>query len=115
MAPHLRPDGSIEVPDGVSNHHAHHHRGFLHRFARIMWTTVKIAFVPILIGVAFGMAASAIGMLIGQFVVFIWMRYRRNDRFAYEPLDSDEKEVPPPYEDVPGAEALNEKEIEAKA
>lgn len=115
MAPHIHADGSIETPNGAKDPHAHRHHGFLHRFAHIMRTTVKIAFVPILIGVAFGMAASAIGMLIGQLVVFVWMRYRRNDGPAYEPLDSDEKEVPPPYEDVPIPEALNEKEIEAKA
>lgn len=87
--------------------------------AHIMWLTVKIAFVPILIGIAFGMAASAIGMLVGQAVVLLWIRYRRNDEApAYEELPSDEKEeVPPPYEDLPAAvqEAINEKDMEDKA
>lgn len=62
------------------------------------------------------MAASAIGMLVGQLVVFLWVRFgRRGGEVAYEPLDTDEKEVPPPYEDVPGTEAIDQKEVEAKA
>ena len=84
-----------------------------------MWLTVKIAFVPILIGIAFGMAASAIGMLVGQAVVLLWIRYRRNDDApAYEELPTDEKEeVPPPYEDLPAAvqQAIVEKDVEDKA
>ena len=80
-------------------------------------TTFKVVLVPILIGVAFGMAASAIGMLVGQFVVFLWMKYRGTSReAAYEPLDTDEKEAPPAYQDVhQESEALSEKEVDAKA
>lgn len=85
--------------------------------AMVLRTTFKVVFVPILIGVAFGMAASAVGMLVGQCVVFLWMKYRGTSReAAYEALDTDEKEAPPAYQDVtPGAEALNEKEVDAKA
>lgn len=85
--------------------------------AMVIGTTFKIVFVPILIGVAFGMAASAIGMLVGQAVVFLWMKYRGTSRqAAYEALATDEKEAPPAYQDVhQGAEALNEKEVDAKA
>jgi len=72
--------------------------------------------VPILIGVAFGMAASAIGMLVGQAIVFLWMKFRRSpENGAYERLEVDEKEAPPAYQDVQGAEAMSEKEVEAKA
>ena len=118
------PDGTVVLPThhkfrpqgGKPHHHGHHHKGFVHRMAHVMWATVKLAFVPILIGVAFGMAASAIGMLVGQLVVFLWMRYRKTDaQGVYEPLEGDEKEVPPPYEDVPAAEAVTEKEVEARA
>ncbi len=63
------------------------------------------------------MAASAIGMLVGQAVVFLWMKYRGTSRKgAYEPLDTDEKEAPPAYQDVDQAtETFNEKEVDAKA
>ena len=85
--------------------------------AMVLRTTFKVVFVPVLIGIAFGMAASAIGMLVGQAVVFLWMKYRGTSReAAYEALDTDEKEAPPAYQDVPqGAEALTEKEVDAKA
>ena len=85
--------------------------------AMVIRTTFRVVLVPILIGVAFGMAASAIGMLVGQAVVFLWMKYRGTSREpAYVALDTDEKEAPPAYQDVQhGAVALNEKEIEAKA
>lgn len=130
-APHRRPDGTMELPshhhqaspvDGrphPHHHHKWHTKSFFGRMAHVMWVTVKIAFIPILIGIAFGMAASAIGMLLGQAIVFLWMRYRHNDEApAYEELPTDEKEeVPPPYEDLPTAAqaAIDEKDVEAKA
>ena len=85
--------------------------------ATILRTTFRVVLVPILIGVAFGMAASAIGMLVGQAVVFLWMKYRGTSRkAAYQPLDTDEKDAPPAYQDVDQcAEAFNEKEVDAKA
>ena len=121
------PDGTVQLPThhkfrpGMAGghphaHHGHrHHRGFLHRMGHIIWATVRLAFIPILIGVAFGMAASAIGMLVGQLVVFVWMRYRKDERIVYEPVYADEKEGLPAYEDVPTAEAVTEKEVDAKA
>lgn len=85
--------------------------------AMVLRTTFKVVFIPILIGVAFGMAASAIGMLVGQAVCFLWMKYRGTSRKAtYEPLATDEKDAPPAYQDVhQDAEAFNEKEVDAKA
>ena len=80
--------------------------------------TVKVVFVPILIGVAFGMAASAVGMLVGQAIVFLWMKFRGTKREArYQALETDEKDEPPAYHDVAveGVEVLSEKEVEAKA
>lgn len=81
----------------------------------VLRTTFKVVFVPILIGVAFGMAASALGMLVGQAVVFLWMKFRRTPEAAYEPLDTDEKDAPPAYQDLPVSEAVSEKEVDAKA
>ncbi|KAL9097371.1 MAG: hypothetical protein Q9163_006347 [Psora crenata] len=121
---HRRPDGTIELPTHFKfppqmrkpHTHGHHHKGIFHRMARVLWATVKIGFVPMLIGIAFGMTASAVGMLVGQLVVFLWMKYRKmDDQGAYDLLEADEKEVPPPYEDVPTAGNVGDKEVEAKA
>ena len=84
----------------------------------VLLTTVKVVFVPILIGVAFGMAASAVGMLVGQTIVFLWMKFRGNKRETmYQRLETDEKDEPPAYQDVApqSVEVLSEKEVEAKA
>ena len=81
-------------------------------------TTVKVVFVPVLIGVAFGMAASAVGMLFGQVVVFLWMKFRGNQREArYQLLQTDQKDEPPAYHDVAAqsVEVSAEKEVDAKA
>ena len=86
--------------------------------AMVLATTVKVVFVPILIGVVFGMVASAVGMLVGQAIVFLWMRFRGNKRQTmYQPLETEEKDEPPAYQDVAtqGVESLSEKEVEAKA
>lgn len=86
--------------------------------AMVLRTTVKVVFVPILIGVAFGMAASAIGMLVGQAIVFLWMKFKRTpETGAYERIETDEKDAPPAYQDVQAveSEAVSEKEVEAKA
>ncbi|KAK4697683.1 hypothetical protein P7C71_g451, partial [Lecanoromycetidae sp. Uapishka_2] len=122
--PHRRPDGNVELPShihvkpaGQHGHHGHHHhhRGFFGRMIGVLRTTFKVVLIPILIGVAFGMAASALGMVVGQAIVFLWMKFRRTPEAAYEPLDTDEKDAPPAYQDVPASEAVSEKEVEAKA
>ena len=78
---------------------------------------MKVVFIPMLIGVAFGMAASAIGMLVGQAVIFLWMRFRGQKGAKYQRLETDEKDKPPKYEDLvvaEGVEVVSEKEVEAK-
>jgi hypothetical protein len=57
------------------NGHAHHHRHGWHRtFLRI----VRFIVVPAILGVLAGLAASAVGMIVGQLIVFVWARFRRN-------------------------------------
>jgi len=122
-APHRRPDGTMELPSHIQfkpghKFHHHQHTSFFGRMAMVLVTTVKVVFVPILIGVAFGMAASAVGMLVGQLIVFLWMRFRGNKReAAYQSLETEEKDEPPAYQDVAAqsVEVLSEKEVEAKA
>lgn len=122
--PHRRPDGTVELPSHIQfkpadhRQHHHHHHGFMGKMAKVLRTTVKVVFVPILIGVAFGMAASAIGMIVGQAIVFLWMKFKRTpETGAYERVETDEKGAPPAYQDVQvvEAEAVSEKEVEAKA
>ena len=65
--------------------------------------------LPILIGIAFGLAASAVGMLVGQVVVFLWLRRRRNNA-QYEVVATEEGvEGLPKYEEVAAAETEDEK------
>ena len=64
--------------------------------------------LPILIGIAFGLAASAVGMLVGQIVVFLWLRRRRSDA-QYEVVATEGEEGLPKYEEVAGAETGDEK------
>lgn len=83
-------------------HHAgsQHRHGMLHSimgFARHMFTFVIL---PVMVGVAVGITASAIGMLVGQAVVFLWLKYRRSGNTKYEAVQSDDKEDSlPAYED----------------
>ena len=55
------------------------------------------------------MAASALGMLVGQFVVFLWMRFRHS-HISYEQLEQIEHhEDLPKYEDLASSEIVEEK------
>ena len=121
--PFRRPDGAMELPSHVvfkpAGHHGHrhhHHGGFFSKMTMVMATAIKVVFVPVLIGVAFGMAASALGMLVGQAIVFLWMRFRRTpETGAYERIETDVKEAPPAYQDIQDVEVIDEKGIEVEA
>lgn len=79
--------------------------------------TIRFFVIPALLGVIGGLAASALGMLVGQIIVLIWIRgYRAGRRGPLrvverevmvsgeekEGLLAEEKEVAPPvYEDAP--------------
>ena len=99
-------------------HHGHHgpHRHG-HRLAHILRQTLRFFIVPALLGVVGGLVASAVGMLVGQFIVFMWTRFhhggqRGNIRYvevATEATSSDDEkdaliiekdELPPQYSDV---------------
>ncbi|KAL2010313.1 hypothetical protein VTN00DRAFT_6120 [Thermoascus crustaceus] len=54
-------------------HHHMHHSGWERTFSRI----VRFIVIPAVLGVLAGLVASAIGMLVGQVIVFLWHRYRR--------------------------------------
>ncbi|KAJ5777031.1 hypothetical protein N7520_000277 [Penicillium odoratum] len=57
--------------------HPHHMHGpphgpFAHTFSRV----VRFIVIPAILGVLAGLTASAVGMLVGQAVIFLWQRYR---------------------------------------
>lgn len=60
--------------DGQPPHPHHHH---MHGLRRTLFRVVRYIFVPALLGIFAGLTASAIGMLFGHAIVFLWMRYRR--------------------------------------
>ena len=101
---------------GQRPHHRGHHHGhklhrLLHRFGRMLHRVIRFFVVPALLGVIGGLMASAIGMLVGQLIAYLWIRFRRNGErgsVGHGPviLVTDEKDgllaegdVPPAYED----------------
>lgn len=110
---HPGPNGSHghyeEGPDGMPSgpgHHAHahgfgsthsHHRHEHHgAFARTFSRIVHFIVVPAILGVLAGLTASAVGMLVGQAVVFLWQRYRGTNsaerKAAWEQGEACEKQ-----------------------
>lgn len=83
---HPRPDEHGDHPHrhrwgSHHGHHWHHRHHRYHRLGHILHQTFRFFVVPALLGIVGGLAASAIGMLLGQLIVFIWLRvYRRNQR-----------------------------------
>ena len=55
--------------------HHFHHGGLQHAITRIF----RFIVIPAVLGVLAGLAASALGMLVGQVVIFFWLRYRRSN------------------------------------
>ncbi|KAJ5345454.1 hypothetical protein N7541_008133 [Penicillium brevicompactum] len=72
------PGGPHGHPHGFSGHgpRPHHHHGHHGAFARTFSRVVHFIVVPAILGVLAGLTASAVGMLVGQAVVFLWQRYR---------------------------------------
>lgn len=77
------PLSELDAPKGHSpHHHGHHgHHGhppspppgaFAHTFSRVF----RFVVIPAILGVLAGLAASAVGMIVGQAVIFLWRRYR---------------------------------------
>ena len=105
-------------PNRFGHHHHHHgHRHWRsHRFARMLHRTIRFFLIPALLGVIGGLMASAVGMLVGQILVYVWQRfYRRGQRQASPrsveiAVREDEKtalmedeeyeDAPPIYQDV---------------
>lgn len=97
---------------GDRPHHHHHGHHKMHRFAHILRQTLRFFIIPALLGVIGGLVASAVGMLVGQALVYLWFRFHRggqrgNVRVDEVAVSEDEKDalveiedLPPHYEDV---------------
>ena len=89
-----------------------------------MRKTLRFFVIPALLGVIGGLMASAVGMLVGQILVYLWQTfYRRGQRQWASPKvvevviqddekvalmnDEDNEDAPPLYQDV---EAVVEEE-----
>ncbi|KIW29045.1 uncharacterized protein PV07_04891 [Cladophialophora immunda] len=107
---------------GGPHHHGHHRHHRFHRFGHMLHQTLRFFVIPALLGVIGGLMASAIGMLVGQMISYLWIRFHRNGqrgtashdiRVIEIVVDEEEKdalimssqidsELPPPpeYKDV---------------
>ncbi|EED12930.1 conserved hypothetical protein [Talaromyces stipitatus ATCC 10500] len=72
--------GFGEVEEGHQPPHPHHRHRHMHGLRRTLFAIIRFVIVPAVLGIFAGLTASAIGMLVGQAVVFLWMRYRRGSK-----------------------------------
>ena len=56
------------------NHHGHRHHSRIHRFIHQL---THLFIIPALLGIVGGLTASAIGMIVGQGIAFLWFRFVR--------------------------------------
>lgn len=129
---HPRPQG--DGPDGEHphRHHWNGHKGQrhgAHRLGRMLHKALRLFVIPALLGVIGGLAASAIGMLVGQAIIHLWFRTYRNGQRG--PLGIYEREIAlieeeqvllnegeedlPKYEDAPKYEETLAGGVEAGA
>lgn len=86
--------GHFELEKLGRPHHKHHghHSAFARTFSRV----VRFIVVPAILGVLAGLTASAVGMLVGQVVVFLWRRCRgtkpEDHKAAWEQGEACEKQ-----------------------
>ncbi|KGO77987.1 hypothetical protein PITC_025150 [Penicillium italicum] len=102
--PSFGEEGSGREKFGPGGHHGHahgsarpqHHHPHHGAFARTFSRIVHFIVVPAVLGVMAGLTASAIGMLVGQAVVFLWQRYRGTTvserKAAWEDSEACEKQ-----------------------
>ncbi|ETI24195.1 hypothetical protein G647_03564 [Cladophialophora carrionii CBS 160.54] len=134
--PHRGPHG-LHGPHGPHgpHHHGPHHHGQhfahhrFHRFGHMLHQTLRFFVIPAILGVIGGLMASAIGMLVGQCISYLWIRFHRGGvrgnatgrdiRVVEIVLDEEEKDAliideeaidtPPEYTDVE-AHTVDEKQ-----
>lgn len=111
--------GAKDKHHGHGHHKGGHYHHSAHRMGHIMHQTLRFFVIPALLGIIGGLMASAVGMLVGQFIAYLWVRFHRNGRRGNASVrvvrivvDDAEKEVlldegdfppPPQYHDVEAA------------
>lgn len=77
-------------------HHSRPNRPFRHHhrhggFARFFKGIILHVFIPVLIGIMFGITASLVGMVAGHIIVFVWRTvFRRGQRQQYTEVKQQE-------------------------
>ncbi|RMZ79174.1 hypothetical protein DV738_g3468, partial [Chaetothyriales sp. CBS 135597] len=59
-----------QSPHGQRMHH--HHHGRMHRFGKLVHHAIRYFFIPATLGIIGGLVASAVGMLLAQFAMYLW-------------------------------------------
>ena len=114
---HVRPGHFGASHHGPGMHHGAHRHGFAHSALALARRLFTFVLLPVMIGVAVGITASAVGMLLGQAVVFLWLKFRRSGsthQGVYEVVGSEDKEDGLPAYDAEGLPAYTDVEGEKK-
>ncbi|KAL8901717.1 MAG: hypothetical protein Q9192_000404 [Flavoplaca navasiana] len=114
--PSRLPTHHVMRPGQFKAHHNSqypHARPWVHTLARAVKHAFSIVLLPIIVGVIFGVTASAIGMLVGQLIVAVWLRLRRNNsrNVSYEPVETEEKDSLPKYEDMDDSRKVTDEKV----
>lgn len=124
------PHGDHPRPHHMGKHHGGHHGHRFHRLSHMIHQTLRFFVVPALLGIIGGLTASAIGMLVGQAIVYLWFRTYRNGQrgplriYEQEIVIIDEEQdgllagnddALPKYEDAPKYEETMSRDVEADA
>lgn len=86
---------------GINRHHRHH------PWARAVARVLYILVLPAALGIIGGLLTSMIGMLVGQAVIFLWIKFARGGRRGdeYERVEQQEDEVDSDDEDIDSEKA----------
>ena len=100
---------------GLYSHHGRKgHKGHFrfHQLAHLLRQTLRFFIIPALLGVVGGLLASALGMLVGHAIVYLWFRFHHGGHHehirvmetsvAEEVKDRlvEDPDLPPHYDDV---------------
>ncbi|RMZ80432.1 hypothetical protein DV737_g2987, partial [Chaetothyriales sp. CBS 132003] len=83
----LDEQGLLQPPPHRHRKH-HHHHGRLHRFGKLVHHAMRYFFIPATLGIIGGLVASAVGMLIAQFVLYLWQAFFRPSTRLEEPSEA---------------------------
>jgi hypothetical protein len=119
-APSQMPSHPLGHGHGHGRPHRHHQHGFA-AFVNGTKRVVAHFFVPVMIGIAAGMTASIIGMIVGRLMVLLWRRFAHGQKpqsyfvlTQEEPSTMDEdmlKADLPAYEDTETVQVVVVEEV----